>query len=96
MQEALLPQHPVPETSRTFDDLGMTAELRLAVRELGWTRRPLEVGFRETFEAIAGQPSTSLLPPIRFNRRKVAAVALGAGIGGLVAWLWLKQRRRKS
>ncbi|OGO35644.1 MAG: hypothetical protein A2W35_05190 [Chloroflexi bacterium RBG_16_57_11] len=67
-----------------------------ALRELGWTRRPLDVGFQETFEAIASQTSTSLLPSLRFNRRKVAAVALGAGIGGLVAWLWLKRHRRKS
>ena len=65
-----------------------------AIRELGWTRRPLEVGFEETFEAIAAQTPTPLLPPVRFNRRMVAAVALGAGIGGLVAWTWRKQHRR--
>jgi nucleoside-diphosphate-sugar epimerase len=67
-----------------------------AVRQLGWTRRPLEVGFKETFDAIASQPLPPLLPPLRLNRRKIAAVALGAGIGGLVTWLWLKQHRGKN
>jgi dihydroflavonol-4-reductase len=65
-----------------------------AIAELGWTRRPLKLGFRETFEAIAQTNPASPLPPIPFNRRKTAAVALGAGIGFLVAWMWLRQRNK--
>jgi ATP-dependent RNA helicase RhlE len=37
VKEASLPQHPVPETDRSFDDLGLTPGLRTAVAELGWT-----------------------------------------------------------
>jgi dihydroflavonol-4-reductase len=65
-----------------------------AIRELGWTRRPLELGFRQTFEDIAGTHPPSLLPSGAINRRKVAAVALGAGIGSLLAYVWLRSKRR--
>ena len=37
MSEVSLPQHPVPETDRPFDELGLATELRTAVAELGWT-----------------------------------------------------------
>ena len=37
MPEVLLPQHPVPETDRSFDELGLVPELLTAVAELGWT-----------------------------------------------------------
>jgi ATP-dependent RNA helicase RhlE len=37
MHEVLLPQHPVPETDRTFDELDLAPELRTAVAEMGWT-----------------------------------------------------------
>ena len=37
MTEVSLPQHPVPETDRSFDDLGLAPALRTAVAELGWT-----------------------------------------------------------
>jgi len=67
-----------------------------AIAELGWTRRPLALGFRETFEYIAGTTSPSIVPHGSFNRRKTAALALGAGIGALLVWLWLYQKRRKS
>ncbi len=36
MSEASLPQHPVPETDSSFDDLGLVPELRTAVAEMGW------------------------------------------------------------
>lgn len=66
-----------------------------AIAELGWTRRPLAVGFRQTFEYIAGTTPAGILPPGTFNRRTTAAAALGAGIGALLIWLWLRQKRRK-
>jgi ATP-dependent RNA helicase RhlE len=37
MAQASLPQHPVPETDRSFDELGLASELRTAVAEMGWT-----------------------------------------------------------
>jgi ATP-dependent RNA helicase RhlE len=37
MAQASLPQHPVPETDRSFDELGLAPELRTAVAEMGWT-----------------------------------------------------------
>jgi ATP-dependent RNA helicase RhlE len=36
MDKAALPQHPVPETNLSFDELGLLPELRTAVAELGW------------------------------------------------------------
>lgn len=65
-----------------------------AISELGWTRRPPALGFRETFEYLAGTQPAPLLPPGAFNRRKVAAVALSAGIGVLLAWMWLNRRKK--
>ena len=88
MQEALLPQHPVPETSRTFDDLGMTAELRLAVRELGWTH-PTPIQAAVIAEAIGGR---DILGLAETGSGKTAAFAIplaqriqpGGGIRGLI------------
>ncbi|MGE0641245.1 MAG: DEAD/DEAH box helicase [Thermoanaerobaculia bacterium] len=54
MQKVSIPQHPVPETSRSFDDLGMTPELRLAVAELGWVH-PTPIQAAVIAEAIAGR-----------------------------------------
>jgi nucleoside-diphosphate-sugar epimerase len=76
-------------------DASYQAKPDKAIAELGWTRKPLKLGFRETFETIAQSPPAPLLPPISFNRRKAAAMALGAGIGVLVAWLWLRQRGKQ-
>jgi ATP-dependent RNA helicase RhlE len=36
MSDVSLPQHPVPETDRSFDELGLAPELRMAVAEMGW------------------------------------------------------------
>jgi nucleoside-diphosphate-sugar epimerase len=66
-----------------------------AVAELGWTRRPLAVGFRETFEHIAGAAPAPLFSSTSLNRRRTAAVFLGVGIGALLAYAWLKQNHRK-
>lgn len=88
MQEALLPQHPVPETSRSFDDLGMTPELRLAVAELGWTH-PTPIQAAVIAEAIAGRDVLGLAET---GSGKTAAFAIplaqriqaGSGIRGLI------------
>lgn len=88
MQEALLPQHPVPETTRTFDDLGLTPELRLAVRELGWTH-PTPIQAAVIADAIAGRDVLGLAET---GSGKTAAFAIplaqrirpGGGIRGLV------------
>jgi hypothetical protein len=58
-----------------------------ARRELGWTTRSPEEGFRETLQAIAQQtPPVPLLaaPP---TRRQIAALSLAAGLAGLLFWL---------
>ena len=89
---------PLPEvvSPDTLAIIGATYLARpdKAIAELGWTRRPVELGFRETFETIDQAPPVPLFPPITFNRRKTAAVALGAAIGVLVAWMWLRQRKK--
>jgi dihydroflavonol-4-reductase len=91
---------PLPEVfsrdSLAILDAAYLARSDKAITDLGWTRRPLAVGFRETFEFIAGTTPPSILSTKSFNRRKVAAVALGAGIGALLAFVWLSQRKRKS
>ena len=88
MQEALLPQHPVPETSSSFDDLGLTPELRLAVAELGWTHpTPIQAAVIEA--AIAGRDVLGLAET---GSGKTAAFAIplaqriqpGGGIRGLI------------
>ena len=88
MQEASLPQHPVPETSRSFDDLGLTAELRLAVTELGWTH-PTPIQAAVIAEATAG---LDILGLAETGSGKTAAFAIplaqrlrtGRGIRGLI------------
>jgi len=88
MQEASLPQHPVPETSRSFDDLGMTPELRLAVAELGWIH-PTPIQAAVIAEAIAGR---DILGLAETGSGKTAAFAIplaqriqaGSGTRGLI------------
>ncbi len=88
MQEASLPQHPVPETSRSFDDLGMTAELRLAVEELGWVH-PTPIQAAVIAEAVAG---LDILGLAETGSGKTAAFAIplaqrlqaGRGVRGLI------------
>ena len=36
MSDVSLPQHPVPVTDRSFDELGLSPEIRTAVAEMGW------------------------------------------------------------
>lgn len=63
-----------------------------ARRELGWSTRPLEEGFRETFAAIAAttQPVELRLP--KFSRRQSAGLALGLGFSLMAAYLILRRR----
>lgn len=65
-----------------------------AKHELGWQPRPLAEGMRETFAWIdeTTEPVRLTLPPVR--RKQIAAIALGAGLGVLFAWLWTRQRRK--
>lgn len=98
LADALSHTLPLPEViSRDAAAiLGVTyiARADKAIAELGWTQRPLALGFRETFEAIAAETPAALRPGPAAQRRWLAAVALGAGIGGLLAWLWRRQKRR--
>lgn len=88
MQEASLPLHPVPETARTFDDLGLTAELRLAVAELGWTH-PTPIQAAVITRAISGR---DILGLAETGSGKTAAFAIplaqrlsaGRGIRALI------------
>jgi len=72
MSEASLPQHPVPETDRTFDELDLVPELRTAVAEMGWTHpTPIQAAIIPT--AIAGRDVVGLAET---GSGKTAAFAL--------------------
>jgi len=88
MPEASLPQHPVPETDRSFDELGLAPELRLAVAELGWAHpTPIQAALVPT--ALAGRDVVGLAET---GSGKTAAFALpmvqrlepGQGVTGLI------------
>jgi dihydroflavonol-4-reductase len=63
--------------------------------ELGWQARPPAEGFRETFEWIAGESRPIPILSSRTTRRQWAAIALGAGVGALAAWM-LYQRKKSQ
>ncbi len=54
MHESNLPRQPAPESSQSFDDLGLTPELRVAVAELGW-ERPTPIQALVIPPALAGR-----------------------------------------
>jgi ATP-dependent RNA helicase RhlE len=70
--EVSLPQHPVPETDRTFDDLGLAPELRTAVAELGWVH-PTPIQAAIVPPALAGRDVVGLAET---GSGKTAAFAL--------------------
>ncbi len=88
MPESSLPQHPVPESTSSFDELGLTAELRLAVSELGWTN-PTPIQAAVIPGAIAGR---DILGLAETGSGKTAAFAIplaqrlphGRGVRGLI------------
>lgn len=72
-----------------------TANSEKARRELGWTvRSPIE-GFAQTFDAIAAEVQPLPVVITRPDRRQAGALALGASIGILAAWL-ISIRRNRS
>jgi ATP-dependent RNA helicase RhlE len=88
MLDASLPKHPVPETDRSFDELGLAPELRLAVAEMGWTHpTPIQAAIIPT--ALSGRDVVGLAET---GSGKTAAFALpmvqrlepGQGITGLI------------
>jgi len=88
MAEASLPQHPVPESDRDFDELGLVPELRTAVAEMGWTH-PTPIQAAVIPAALEGHDVVGLAET---GSGKTAAFALpmvqrlerGQGITGLI------------
>ena len=77
MSEASLPQHPVPETDSSFDDLGLVPELRTAVAEMGW-EHPTPIQAAIIPAATAGHDVVGLAET---GSGKTAAFALPLGSG---------------
>ncbi|HSM14162.1 MAG TPA: DEAD/DEAH box helicase [Thermoanaerobaculia bacterium] len=88
MAEVSLPQHPVPESDRDFDELGLVPELRTAVAEMGWTH-PTPIQAAVIPAALEGHDVVGLAET---GSGKTAAFALpmvqrlerGQGITGLI------------
>ena len=72
MPEASLPVHPVPETSRSFEELGLLPELQTAVAELGWVH-PTPIQAAIVPDALAGKDVIGLAET---GSGKTAAFAL--------------------
>jgi nucleoside-diphosphate-sugar epimerase len=86
---------PIPPlmSQDTLQMLGATyiARADKARRELGWKARPVEEGFGETMDWIAGttRPVLSGTTP----RQQVAALSVGAALGLLLVWMAARRRR---
>ena len=72
MPDVSLPQHPVPETDRSFDELGLAPELRTAVAEMGWVH-PTPIQAAIIPDALAGRDVVGLAET---GSGKTAAFAL--------------------
>jgi ATP-dependent RNA helicase RhlE len=72
MQDPALPQHPVPETDRSFDELDLEPGLRTAVDEMGWVH-PTPIQAAIIPHALAGQDVVGLAET---GSGKTAAFAL--------------------
>ena len=72
MTDVAFPQHPVPETDRSFDDLGLNDALRTAVAEMGWTH-PTPIQAAIVPLALAGRDVVGLAET---GSGKTAAFAL--------------------
>jgi dihydroflavonol-4-reductase len=64
-----------------------------AMVELGWRPRPLVDGMRETLSWIA--QSTPPPAPIPVRQKKAAAIAIGAALGIVVAWIALRRSHKR-
>ena len=88
MAEALLPQHPVPETDRTFDDLGLLPEIRRAVAELGWVHpTPIQaavIPIALTGRDVVGLAETGSGKTGAFAMPMTQRLEAGRGVTGLV------------
>lgn len=65
-----------------------------AQRELGWTTRPPEEGFRQTFDAIAVSSRSLSLNLDGVGRRRLAFFALTAGLAVLSVWMFWKKNHK--
>ena len=88
MPEVLLPQHPVPETDRSFDELGLAPEIRRAVAELGFVHPtpiqaaviPIALEGRD----VVGLAETGSGKTAAFALPMVQRLEAGRGVTGLV------------
>ncbi len=81
---------PEPYLSALLGVAGSTymASAEKAINELGWRLRPIQVGFLETFAALAADKAAHPLP---LNReRELATMALG--LAGLLFVVWVARR----
>lgn len=87
---------PLPEVvsrdALAILDATYIARADKARSELGWTTRPLLEGFTETFDWIADHTRALARVPGRPTRRQTAAIALGAGLGALAAYLLWREK----
>ena len=67
------------------------AQSTKAEEELGWRSRPVQVGFLETFAALASEAADHPRPITR--EREVATIALGAALVLLLGWLLHRWRK---
>ena len=88
MPEASLPVHPVPETSQSFDDLGLLPELLTAVSELGFVHpTPIQaavIPIALTGRDVVGLAETGSGKTAAFALPMVQRLTPRRGVRGLV------------